>query len=542
MPARPVALTPIMQHLPQLPDFYGDLALVAVEIAALFLVYLVLRVPLGIVRRRLAAGPERTRGRAVAARVAGMSATLLLVALILGSMFAVGFAVYLFLQGEGVLGGTVRRIQALPPDYFQAFGFALAKAAGAIAVTLLVVVIARRTLSFVQRRALAWERLTANDAAVDAFFNLLKAVVTTGLWLSVMAVVAIWLGLPRSVPALLLLALRVYLIGAIGLLLVRGIASVVDTLDAMSAKFAGPTTLLRYYHDLRGLVPLLRRCVELAIWLGVASLVVLQIESTAAFAVYGPRLIQAVGVFFVARVAAEAADLIITRSQGDTEGLSDTERQQRATLIPLVLSFVRGAIYFVALVVMLTVLDLNPLPLLAGAGILGVVVGFGAQPVITDVVSGFFILFENQFLVGDYVEIGNARGVVEAIQLRTTRIRDPNGQQHIVRNGLMSGVVNYSKAYTFAVVELEVRYETDLRQVYNVLTGIGSEFATDHQDVLEPTVVSGVERFTGSGIVIRTTTKVRPGTHGQVARDLRQAILTAFATKGLKMPTATASS
>jgi small conductance mechanosensitive channel len=371
-----------------------------------------------------------------------------------------------------------------------------------------VVVIARRTLSFVQRRALAWERLTANDAAVDAFFNLLKTVVTTGLWLSVLAVVAIWLGLPPSVPALLLLALRVYLIGAIGLLLVRGIASVVDTLDALSAKFAGPTTLLRYYHDLRGLVPLLRRCIELAIWLGVASLVVLQIESIAAFAVYGPRLIQAVGVFFVARVAAEAADLIITRSQGDTEGLSDTERQQRATLIPLVLSFVRGAIYFVALVVMLTVLDLNPLPLLAGAGILGVVVGFGAQPVITDVVSGFFILFENQFLVGDYVEIGNARGVVEAIQLRTTRIRDPNGQQHIVRNGLMSGVVNYSKAYTFAVVELEVRYETDLRQVYNVLTGIGSEFATDHQDVLEPTVVSGVERFTGSGIVIRTTTKV----------------------------------
>jgi small conductance mechanosensitive channel len=457
-------------------------------------------------------------------------------------MVAVGFAGYLVIHGEGVLGGTLNRVRALPPDYFRALGFALAKAAGAIVVTLLVVVIARRTLSFVQRRALAWERLTANDAAVDAFFNLLKTVVTAGLWLSVLAAVAMWLGLPPSFPALLLLALRVYLIGAIGLLLVRGIASVVDTLDAMSAKFAGPTTPLRYYHDLRGLVPLLRRCIELAIWLAVASLVVLQIESVAAFAVYGPRLIQAVGVFFLARVAAEAADLIITRSQGDTAGLSDTERQQRATLIPLVLSFVRGAIYFVAVVVILTVLDLNPLPLLAGAGILGVVVGFGAQPVITDVVSGFFILFENQFLVGDYVEIGNARGVVESIQLRTTRIRDPNGQQHIVRNGLMSGVVNYSKAYTFAVVELEVRYESDLRQVYNVLSDIGAEFATDHQDVLEPTVVSGVERFTGSGIVIRTTTKVRPGTHGQVARDLRQAILTAFAAKGLKMPTATAAS
>jgi small conductance mechanosensitive channel len=335
---------------------------------------------------------------------------------------------------------------------------------------------------------------------------------------------------------------RIYLIAAIGLLIVRGIASVVDTLDALSAKLAGPTTPLRHYHDMRGLVPLLRRCVELAIWLAAASLILLQIEAVAAFASYGPRLIQAVGVFFVARVAVEAANLIITRSQGDGEGLSEVERQQRATLVPLVLSFVRGAIYFVALAVMLSVLDLNPLPLLAGAGILGVVVGFGAQPVITDIVSGFFILFENQFLVGDYVETGNARGVVEAIQLRTTRIRDPNGQQHIVRNGLMTGVVNYSKAYTFAVVEVEVRNASELEQVYGVLREIGAEFATKHPDVLEPTVISGIERFTSSGLVIRTTTKVRPGTHGQVARDLRQAILTAFVANGLNVPAASAAS
>src|SRR3712207_9411406 len=97
----------------------------------------------------------------------------------------------------------------------------------------------------------------------------------------------------------------------------------------------------------------------------------------------------------------------------------------------------------------------------AGAGIISVVVGFGAQPVINDVVSGLFILFENIFLVGDYIEVGTARGTVEAIQLRTTRLRDPNGALHIVRNGQLSGIVNYSKHYTFAVVEIGVGYDAD---------------------------------------------------------------------------------
>lgn len=88
---------------------------------------------------------------------------------------------------------------------------------------------------------------------------------------------------------------------------------------------------------------------------------------------------------------------------------------------------------FGAIVLMLNVVGINPFPLLAGAGIVGFVVGFGAQPVINDVVSGLFILFENIFF-GDYIEVAEARGTVEAIQLRTTRLRDPNGAQHIVRN------------------------------------------------------------------------------------------------------------
>ena len=142
---------------------------------------------------------------------------------------------------------------------------------------------------------------------------------------------------------------------------------------------------------------------------------------------WGPRLILVVAIFFLARVAAEVVTLLIRALGARGDELTDLERRQRATLVPLVASLGRLLVYFVAFVLGLSVLGLNPLPLLAGAGILGVVVGFGAQPVINDLVSGFFVLAESQFLVGDYIEVGASRGVVEAINLRTTTLRDPGG-------------------------------------------------------------------------------------------------------------------
>ena len=120
------------------------------------------------------------------------------------------------------------------------------------------------------------------------------------------------------------------------------------------------------------------------------------------------------------------------------------------------------AAYFATTVLILGTLGFNPLPFLAGAGLLGLVIGFGAQSLINDVVSGFFILFENIYLVGDVIEGGGAKGVVEAIEFRTTRIRDADGRLHIVRNGDMKQVVNFSKDYAVAVVPVDVSYEADM--------------------------------------------------------------------------------
>src|SRR5207249_3958992 len=126
----------------------------------------------------------------------------------------------------------------------------------------------------------------------------------------------------------------------------------------------------------------------------------------------------------------------------------DDERsqdQKGQTLVPLLQSICQYTLYFGSGVVMLGVLGLDTRPILAGAGILGLGVGLGAQSLVTDVVSGFFILFENQYLVGDFVEIGEAAGVVEAVGIRVTQVRDSHGKLHIIPNGQIKAVVNFSK-------------------------------------------------------------------------------------------------
>ena len=139
-------------------------------------------------------------------------------------------------------------------------------------------------------------------------------------------------------------------------------------------------------------------------------------------AAWGPLVIQGLAIFFVGQLVIELGYMEIGHRMLPREGLEESERRRRATMVPLVRSTFMYVAYFMTAVLILAALGFNPMPFLAGAGILGLVVGFGAQSMINDVVSGFFILFENIYLVGDIVEAGPARGVVEAIEFRTTKI------------------------------------------------------------------------------------------------------------------------
>ncbi len=178
-------------------------------------------------------------------------------------------------------------------------------------------------------------------------------------------------------------------------------------------------------------------------------------------------------------------------------------------------------------------IGIDPGPILAEAGIVGIAIGFGAQNLINDVVCGFFILFENYYLVGDYIKAGkveerHVEGTVEAIKLHTTHIRHPDGQLQIIRNGEIGAIVNYSKQYTYAKVEVPIPAHARLEEVYALIDQIGVQFQEECADVIEPTQIDGLETLGDDNLVLRTLTRVKPGKHLNTQRLLRAKLKQAF--------------
>ena len=514
----------------------SDITVIGVEVAALivllFLVYILVRVIL----KRSGKIPFLHKHRDQLEKVRRLIRKLLL---LLGSILALAVIVsngYLIYQGTDVLAYTQGKINEIPADFWTELSISMAKILGLVILAGIITVKIRPIIVKLQERVKAYEQLKANDESIEAFFSSLNRILKNGIWLLVLVVAGWLLPIPSFVSEFFLIVLRIYLIISIGLLLVKSMTAVVDSLDALSKKYWYRKDVLGWYDRLAGLIPLLRRCLEYMIYVSAASLVLLQLQAIADFAAYGPLLIQVIGVFFLARVAVELINLLVDRSFSKKDDLSTAERQQKLTIVPIIKSLAKYVTYFVALVIVLSILNINPTPLLAGAGILGIVVGLGAQALINDIVSGFLILFENIFLVGDYIETGSARGVVEAIEIRTTHIRNPDGQLHIMRNGTLGDIVNFSKEYTNAVVEVGVAYDSNLDDVFRVINEVGIELQKIDEDILKPTEVQGLKSFGESDLLIRTVTKVKPGKHFKIARQMRKMLKEAFDREGIEIP------
>ena len=223
-------------------------------------------------------------------------------------------------------------------------------------------------------------------------------------------------------------------------------------------------------------------------------------------------------------------------------GLLSRRRSQRARTIGSVLrSGTTFVVYGVACTLVLGELGINLGPIIASAGILGIALGFGAQNLVKDFLSGMFMLVEDQYGVGDVVDLGEATGKVEAVGLRVTTLRDTKGTVWYVRNGEVLRVGNSSQDYSVAVVDVPVGHEADIPATTELagrtateLTGDGSVLAAD---VLEPPEVLGVESINSDGVTLRITTKVQAGRQWAVQRALLAGIKEAFADAGIPPPT-----
>jgi len=168
-----------------------------------------------------------------------------------------------------------------------------------------------------------------------------------------------------------------------------------------------------------------------------------------------------------------------------------------------------------------------------------VAVGLGAQTLIKDIIGGFFILLENQFSVGDSIQVGNIGGSVEKVTLRATFLRDLEGTLHVIPNGEMRIVSNLTKDWSRAMVDLGVAYEEDIGRVVAALAKIGQDLYQDEEFaslLLEEPTVSGVEALGDWAVTMRIAVKTKPGKQWDVARELRRRIKESFEQEGIEMP------
>nr|WP_251047598.1 mechanosensitive ion channel family protein [Planococcus sp. ISL-110] len=211
------------------------------------------------------------------------------------------------------------------------------------------------------------------------------------------------------------------------------------------------------------------------------------------------------------------------------------ERRQQ-TLSKLLSNVVAYVVYFIAGVSVLSTFTIDITGLIAGAGVLGLAIGFGAQNLVRDVITGFFIIFEDQFSVGDYVRIGVAEGTVEEIGLRTTKVKAWTGELFIFPNGTITDVVNFSIHNSIAVVDVNISYESDITRVESLIAEFLDSLQDRYEQIIKPAELLGVQNLTTTEIVVRITAETLPMQHFAVARGMRRDLKDYLDQRGVEIP------
>lgn len=248
-------------------------------------------------------------------------------------------------------------------------------------------------------------------------------------------------------------------------------------------------------------------------------------------------LLIAVAMFFLLTVLKRGMARFRSVYEGALPGPSQIKRAR--TLTHIVRDVVRIIIIAVGGMMILSEIGVDLKPLLAAAGLGGLAIGFGAQSLVKDLISGFFILLENSVRVGDVVEVAGVTGLVEEIELRTIKLRDLSGTVYVVPNGVIDKVKNMTKDYSFALFSVGVAYRENVDEVMAVLLEIAEELRRDPRftnDVLEPMEMLGVDQFADSAVIIKCRIKTEPLKQWSIGREMNRRIKNTFDAKGIEIP------
>ena len=244
-----------------------------------------------------------------------------------------------------------------------------------------------------------------------------------------------------------------------------------------------------------------------------------------------------VGAFVVTRAANLAIDHLQFRL-ARRHAATDFEWQRRAATLGRILgSLVTATVGFVVILMLLREVSIDVLPILTGAGIAGLAIGFGAQNLVRDVISGFFLILEDQVRIGDIARINGVGGTVEQINLRTIVLRDGEGAVQVFPNGTITTLANLSKQYAYAIVDMKVAYQENIDRVIGTMREVGATMEKDAVwgAVLQaPLEVTGVESLADGVATVRAKFRTLPLNQGKVASELRRRLMRAFVVRGIK--------
>lgn len=251
-------------------------------------------------------------------------------------------------------------------------------------------------------------------------------------------------------------------------------------------------------------------------------------------AMHGVRIILIViAAKLISKIANRAVQRIMAAKEKNRLKL-DIRRTE--TITKLFHNCITYTVNIIAIMLILGQLGINMGPLLAGAGIVGLAIGFGAQNLVRDVITGFFIIFEDQFAVGDVIQVGDFRGTVEEIGIRVTRLKSWTGEVLIIPNGSITQVINYSLSTSVAVVDISIAYETDLEKALDVLRSTVQQIYQSNELIVAEPSVLGVQMIGNSYVVLRVTAECKNYRHFEVSRTMYAEIKKQFDAHGIEIP------
>ena len=249
------------------------------------------------------------------------------------------------------------------------------------------------------------------------------------------------------------------------------------------------------------------------------------------------KLFTIVLIFIVIRIISAVFNKVINKTL-ELKGMSKLQitDSRRDTLTEILKKIVKYILYFIGVVVSLELFGINTTSIIATAGVGGLAIGFGAQSLVKDIITGFFILLEDQYTIGDYIQINDKEGVVEELGMRVTKIRDFSGELHIIPNSSIDVVTNRTRGAMRALVKVSIAYEEDIDNALRVMESVSNEIASSNKNIVEGPTVLGISEMANSGVVITAIAKTIPMEQWSVERMMRKAYKEAFDKEGIEIP------